>query len=105
MPELEPGHPDELVQTLRNWLDQAKSPPGSLPEGMDTVNWAIRQFIHSWQRPVRSTIEVLEECIRDAAEACERGDTKMAMMEIDSARQIIQGSLRDHLGLYDWNKE
>jgi hypothetical protein len=37
MAELEPGHPDELVQTLRNWLQEANSPVGTLPEGMDAV--------------------------------------------------------------------
>src|SRR5436190_2102461 len=105
MAEFEPGHPDELVQTLRNWLDQANSPLGSLPEGMDPVNWAIRQFIQSWQGPIRSAIESLEESLGDAMSACERGDTNAAMMEIDSARQTIGENLRDELGLYDWNKE
>ena len=105
MAEFEPGHPDELVETLRNWLDQANSPLGSLPAGTDPVNWAIRQFIQSWQRPVRAKLELLEECFEDVVAACERGDTKAAILEIDSARQILQEGLRDHLGLYDWNKE
>jgi hypothetical protein len=35
--EMEPGNPDELVQTLRNWLREAHAPIGTLPEGMDPV--------------------------------------------------------------------
>lgn len=105
MAELEPGHPDELVKTLRNWLAQANSPIGSLPEGTDAVEWAVRRFIDSWRRPVRSAIEVIEECLQSATTAIEGGDSKKALIEIDSIRQLIGESLRDELGLYDWNKE
>jgi hypothetical protein len=34
MAEMEPGHPDELVRMLTNWLREAQSPIGSLPEGI-----------------------------------------------------------------------
>jgi hypothetical protein len=105
MTEFEAGHPDELATTLRNWLDQANSPIGSLPEGMDPIDWAVRRFIDSWKRPIRSAIESLEESLRDVMAACERGDTMAAMLEIDSARQTIGEGLRGELGLYEWNKE
>ena len=45
MAELEPGHPDELVPTLHNWLREALNPIGSLPAGTDPVECAVRRFI------------------------------------------------------------
>ena len=105
MAELEPGHPDELVQTLKNWLREAQSPLGSLPEGTDPVEWAIRRFIASWQGPVRATIEEIEDCLRSALELCNSGSFEKASASIDSARQLVEESLRDKLGLYEWNKE
>jgi hypothetical protein len=105
MAELEPGHPDELVRMLKNSLQQAQDPIGSLPEGTDPVEWAIRRFIASWKGPIRSSIEVIVECLNSALELCEAGDAKGAMVEIESARQLIGESLRDELGLYEWNKD
>ena len=105
MAELEPGHPDELVQTLRNWLREASSPIGSLPEGTDPVEWAVRRFIASWQGPVRATIERIEECLQAAVAACQAGDPDKARLEIESAQQLVGESLRNDPGLYEWNKE
>jgi hypothetical protein len=104
MAELEPGHPDELVQTLRNWFREAESPDGSLPEGTDPVEWVVRRFIASWSGPVRATIEEIEDCLRSALDLCRSGNAQEAEAEIDSARQLVEESLRDHLGLYPWNK-
>jgi hypothetical protein len=105
MAELEPGHPDELVEMLKNWLQQGHSPIGSLPEEVDPVEWAIRRFIDSWKQPIRNSIEVIEECLNSAVELCNAGDPEGAKVEIESARQLIGESLRDELGLYEWNKE
>lgn len=106
MAELEPGHPDELVQVLRNWLREANSPIGALPAGMDAVEWAVRRFIDSWKTPIRDAIEGIEESLYRAMELCDSGAPFSEIKsEIDSARQILQEDLRDHLGLYDWNKE
>jgi hypothetical protein len=105
MAELEPGHPDELTKLLKNWLQQTDDPIGSLPEGTDPVEWAIRRFIDSWKKPIRSTIEVIEECLNSALELCDAGDSAEARAEIDSALQLVRESLRDELGLYEWNEE
>jgi hypothetical protein len=105
MSELEPGHPDELIRTLCNWLRDAESPIGSLPAGTDSVEWAVRRFIASWSEPVRSTIEEIESCLDLALELCKAGKVLEAQTEIDSARQLVEESLRDHLGLYPWDKE
>src|SRR5688572_26699221 len=105
MAELEPGHPDELVRALRNWLREAQSATGSLPQGTDPVEWAVNRFIDSWQGPVRATIEEIERCLHSALELCNSGATPEVRASIDSARQLVQESLRDHLGLYEWNKE
>lgn len=104
MAELEPGHPDELVDTLRNWLREAQDPIGSLPAGTDPVEWAVRRFIASWERPVRISIQNLEECLAAAAKALEAGDVPAASREVESARQLVGESLRDDLGLYSWNE-
>jgi hypothetical protein len=64
MAEMEPGHTDELVQALRNWLREANSPSGKLPEGMDAVEWAVRRFIDYWRTPTRNAIAGIEERLR-----------------------------------------
>jgi hypothetical protein len=106
MAELEPGHPDELVQTLRNFLREATSPVGTLPDGMDSVEWAVRRFIDIWKTPARNAIESLQESVNRAMSLCDSGSALVEIKEeLDLARQILQEDLRDHLGLYDWNKE
>jgi hypothetical protein len=106
MAELEPGHPDELVQALRNWLREGNSPVGSLPEGMDAVEWAVRRFIDFWKTPARAAIEGVEESLYRAMALCDSGAPLTEVKnEIDLARQTLQEDLRDHLGLYDWNEE
>lgn len=106
MAELEPGHPDELVQALRNWLREANLPLGTLPEGMDAVEWAVRRFIDYWKKPIRNAIESIEESLYRAMQLCDsRAPLPEIKNEIDMARQILQEDLRDDLGLYDWNKE
>ncbi|MBL8873521.1 MAG: hypothetical protein JNK90_27350 [Planctomycetaceae bacterium] len=107
MTELEPGHPDELVQTFRNWLAEAQSPEGTLlPEGIDQIEWAIRRFIDVWRRPARLAIESIEESLATAMSLCDSGAAYTEIQkEIDIARQTLQEDLRDHLGLYDWNKD
>jgi len=104
MAELEPGHPDELVKILRNWMREAESPIGDFPAGVEPIEWAIRQFINCWSRPLRSAIEDLERCLQAASDSCTAGDMPKVQMEIDNARQLIGEDLRDHLGLFSWNK-
>jgi hypothetical protein len=105
MAELEPGHPDELIRTFRNWLREAQDPIGSLPAGTDPVEWAVRRFIASWSGPVRSSIQILEECLADAVKALEAGDVATARLEVESAQQLLGESLRDELGLYSWDEQ
>lgn len=106
MADLEAGHPDELVQTLRNWLRQGESPIGTLPDGMDAIEWAVRRFINTWKSPARNAIESVEESLNRAMLLCDSGSPLAEIKsEIDSARQTLQADLRDHLGLYDWNDE
>lgn len=106
MAELEPGHPDELVETLRNWLKEAESPIGTLPEGMDAIEWAVRRFIDTWKSPARNAIESVEDSLTRAISLCDSGSSLAEIKdEIDLARQTLQEDLRDHLGIYDWNKE
>ena len=104
MAELEPGHPDELIKVLRNWLDQKDE--GKLPAGMDRTEWAVRQFINYWHNPARRAIDSIEksllDCIALCAASAPHGDIAD---ELELARQTLQEDLRDHLGLYDWNAE
>src|SRR5580700_3566154 len=106
MAEFEPGHPDELIQTLRNWLREAHDPIGTLPQGMDAVEWAVRRFIDTWKNQARGAIEGVEESLDRAMALCDsKSSFDTIKNEIDSARQTLQEDLRDHLGLYHWNKE
>ncbi len=106
MAELEPGHPDELVQTLRNWLREGNDPIGALSQGMDPVEWAVRRFIDTWKNQARTAIEGVEESLDRAMSLCDsKSSFDEIKSEIDLARQALQEDLRDHLGLYDWNKE
>src|SRR5262245_8523239 len=106
MAELEPGHPDELLKLLTNWLKQANEPDGKLlPEGIAATEWAVRQFIRSWRKPVRDSIDSIESLLHEAIEAIDRGDAAAAKGNIDAARQTLGEDLRDELGLYEWNRE
>ena len=100
MAELEPGHPDELVRVLNNWLREALSPVGYLPEGTDPVEWAIRRFIAHWQGGARAAIDGIEESRRSALELCRAGSFEEACEELEFARQRVW-ELRNELGLYD----
>jgi hypothetical protein len=105
MAELEPGHPDELQVMLTNWVNQANDPIGSLPPGVTPTEWAVRNFIESWRKPVRNSLDSIEESLHKALAALKVGDIAAAAFEIESARQTLGEDLRDELGLYDWNRE
>jgi hypothetical protein len=107
MAELDPGHPDELIKLLTNWLRESQSPVGSLlPVGIDPAEWAVRQFINSWKQTARRAIESIEESLSKAEALCTSGGSREEIVaEVENARSTLQEDLRDHLGLYDWNKE
>ncbi len=106
MAELEPGHPDELTQILENWLREANSPMGKLPEGVDAVEWAVRRFIDSWKNTARDALDSVEASLTQAISLCDSGSPFSEIKdELEIARQTLGEDLRDHLGLYDWNKE
>src|SRR5262249_10499825 len=105
MAELEPGQPDELKVLLTNWLKQANDPIGCLPEGSTPVEWAVRNFVDCWRKPVRASIDALETSLKTALEAIENGDIVKARFEIESSLQTLGEDLRDDLGLYEWNRE
>jgi hypothetical protein len=109
MAEMESGHPDELVQVLTNWLRESQSPIGSLPEGIAPVEWVVRQFINYWRRPARNAIDSIESSLQRALDLCSAfpssGSIEAIKEELESAREVLQEDLRDHLGLYDWNRE
>jgi hypothetical protein len=102
----EPGHPADLKQALRNWLQEAQSPIGALPEGTDPIDWAIQRFIAYWEKPARQAVQSLEESLHKTKELCDTGArTQQIKDEIDYALQIIGEDLRVALGLYQWNEE
>ncbi len=105
MSELESGHPDELKKMLANWLRQASDPIGSLPEGTDATDWAVRNFIGAWRQPVRAGVDSVEQSIKTALQALEAGDVDTAKFELGCANQALAEDVRDHLGLYEWNRE
>ena len=104
MPEFELGNPDELVTVLRNWLCQAESPLGGLLDGMDNVEWAVRQFVNYWQSPTHAAPNSVELSLQRALLLCHSGapPTEIAR-EFEDARQTIDRDLKDHLGLTRWH--
>src|SRR3954453_19669748 len=105
MAELEPGHPDELLTMLTNWLNQANDPIRPLPANTTPTEWAVRNFISAWRKPVRAAIEEVEASLTNARAAIESGHTRRALSEIESARQTLAVGVREELGLYEWNRE
>ena len=105
MAALEPGHPDELREMLTNWLNQANDPIGSLPANVTPTEWAVRNFIDAWRKPVRASLDSIEESLNKALAAMKAGDTGAAVFEIECALQALGEDVRDELGLYDWNRE
>jgi len=105
MAELEPGHPDELRDQLANWLAEATSPIGSLPANMPPTEWAARNFISVWRKPVRQALDSIDQSLAEAISAIRSGQSERAVNILDSARQFVGDDIRDLLGLYDWNRE
>ncbi len=105
MAEMDPGHPDELRELLGNWIAQANDPIGTLPLGTTAVELAVKNFIDCWRKPVRSAIDAVEEALDNAKKAVQSGGTEQAMTEIEIALQGIGDSLRNELGIYEWNRE
>ena len=105
MAELEPGHPDELVERLTNWLKQANDPIGSLPPTVTPTEWAVRNFIDTWRNPVRAALDSIDESLKKALDALKAGNTDAAVFEIECSLQTLGEDLRDDLGLYDWNRQ
>jgi hypothetical protein len=48
----------------------------------------------------RANIREIEDCLRQAEEACRAGDMAATATEIGSALQLVGESLRNELGLY-----
>jgi hypothetical protein len=46
----------DLEQVLRNWLHQATSPEGRLPDGVDPAAWVAQHFIDWWRRQVGDSL-------------------------------------------------
>jgi hypothetical protein len=105
MAEFEPGHPDELLQRLTNWLNQANDPIGALPPNVTPTEWAVRNFIDAWRTPVRAGLDSIEESLKKALDALKAGNTDAAVFEIECSLQTLAENLRDELGLCDWNRE
>ena len=104
MTELEPGNPDELCETLTNWLNRANGPLGSLPAGTTPVEWAVRNFIASWRDPIRDALDSIDESLDGALAALSAGNPQEAKFHLECIRQALSGDIRTELGLQPWNK-
>jgi hypothetical protein len=47
---------DEVRQTLANWIGQALSSVGRLPEGIDPAAWAADRFTAWWHEHAESSV-------------------------------------------------
>jgi hypothetical protein len=106
MAELEPGNPDELCTLLNKWLTQANDSLGSLlPAGISPTEWAVRQFIAAWRKPVRQGIYAIEDSLKKAVTALQVGDVPAAIFEIECTQQTLGEVVRSELGIYQWDRE
>jgi len=100
----EAGNPDELAQMLTNWLNQANDPIGSLPAGVTPNEWVAKNFIDSWQKPIRAGLDEIETSLNRALEALKAGNVPKATFEIECSLQTLGDDIRGELGLYEWNR-
>lgn len=92
----------ELV--LANWIAQATSAPGQLPDGVDPAAWVARQFMNWWSSEVEDALSYAEYSIAEVRKELNRlggwenDQLGEALHELIHARDAL-ADVRARLGL------
>jgi hypothetical protein len=54
---------DEVRETLANWIGQALSPVGHLPEDIDPAGWVADRFAAWWRPQVQDSLDAAEAAL------------------------------------------
>ena len=94
----------EIEQVLRNWIDQATSPEGAIPDGTDRARWVTDNFIAWWRKQVGDSLGSAEVAANRLRQELERLGHPTEFDEALHELTHVQDALRDlrhDLGLSD----
>jgi hypothetical protein len=93
---------NEIEAVLANWIRQALSPPGELPQGTDAAEWIACRFAEWWRERAEEALggaEMAASAIRDELTRLGGWESFGAAMEEHCYLQDALGELRTILGL------
>lgn len=62
---------DEIETVLANWIEQALSPIGQLPEGTAPASWIAARFMEWWRQSLREALNDIDGTVSNAERATE----------------------------------
>ena len=92
----------DVEEVLRNWIREATSTDGSLPEDIDPATWVAEQFLRWRQDQVGKSLgdaEYFAECLRDELRGSEHPTSLAEAMHELTHLQEALAHLRSDLGL------
>jgi hypothetical protein len=93
---------NQIEAVLANWIRQALSPPGQLPEGTDAAEWIACRFAEWWRERAEYALgdaEMASSAIRDELTRLDGWESFGEAMHEQCHLQDALGDLRTSLGL------
>lgn len=76
----------ELQQALANWIDQANSPLGKLPDSSEPAEWVANQFMLWWKEHAEEQLTDVQSAASslraEIQRLSEKGDHEEALHEL-----------------------
>ncbi|MEZ6142142.1 MAG: hypothetical protein R3B84_16395 [Zavarzinella sp.] len=94
----------DIDKVLRNWIDQAISPLGSLPPGTEPAQWVAEHFVAWWRDRVEDDLcraEYASQCLRDELSRLNDAERLDEAFHELSHIQDALSDLRASLGMSD----
>ena len=92
----------DIEEVLRNWIEQAISPPGKLAENIDRPGWVAERFIDWWREQVDDSLGSAEIAATTLRNELKRLDDPVRLGEALHELTHVQDALaelRSDLGL------